>query len=460
MILLLLNPVLLQILLGLLLLCFSALLFMYLDLRKKGEKQLKDSLREEESKDIKQLQNELARQQVEIENYQNLMQELVNDRTAELNHALERAKESDRLKTAFLQSMSHEIRIPMNAIFGFINLLDNPELEPATRDYYHKYIDQSGKVLLHLIDDIIDFSKLETGELSLEPQPCDLVEHISSLVAEYRNKAHRDKPGISILLDKPADSPKVIIDCLRVKQILTNLIDNALKFTDEGSVKIRYSIQGQFIEFIVTDTGIGIENQYLEMIFERFYKISDDKTKMYKGAGLGLAISQRLVELFGGEITAKSIPDQGSEFRFTIPFVPAEQKMGEGADTRNLYHWEDKKVLIAEDEDSNYYFLEAVLSRTGIQITRASNGVELLEIFDNQNDMDIILLDIKMPGLNGYNALKIIRQQNEEVAVIAQTAFNQPSDREKCLALGCNDYLSKPINKEMLLKKMAFYLEK
>lgn len=423
------------------------------------------NLRNQELKKQHDLANkqkdQILQQNAELEQHRNKLEELITKRTNELKIAKEQAEESDRLKTAFLENMSHEIRTPMNAILGFVNLINNPSLDHNSRDYYFNYINQSGKTLLRLIDDIIDFSKIETGQLVIEKKECQLERMISELITEYRDRTIREKPTITIAVNHPDQSLDVIADCDKVKQTLSYLIDNAIKFTPSGSVTISYEPIENEIEFKVEDTGIGINENNIKRVFDRFYKVEEDKTKVFRGAGLGLAISKRLVELMGGKIWAKSVHGKGSVFYFTIPHqVHDAQKKEVKTTKKETYDWRNFTILIAEDDDTNYYFLEAVLYKTKVTIIRAVDGVELLEIFNNDTHFDLLLLDIKMPGLNGFNAIRLIRQQNKDLPVIAQTAFTQSSDREKCLQYGCNDYMAKPINKDLLLKKIAAFFEK
>ncbi|MCG8701972.1 MAG: ATP-binding protein [Bacteroidales bacterium] len=404
---------------------------------------------------LEQQNNQIKEQNAELEIHRNDLEKLVAERTKELIIAKEQAEESDKLKSAFLENMSHEIRTPMNAILGFINLLDNPQLEEKTRQYYINYINQSGKILLRLIDDIIDFARLEAGQIFIDKRRCSITDLVNEILPVYRKKISAEKPKITVLLESPDDEIISSTDGSRLKQIINHLLDNAMKFTNSGFIKLSYNIQAKSIRFEVEDSGIGISEKYLERIFDRFFKIENTETKQFKGAGLGLSLCKNLLNLLGGKISVISEPDKGSTFSFTIPYEPHEVISTAEKNRKPVnYTWDDKHILIAEDENTNYHFLEAVLKKTGAQLIRAENGIELLELFQKLDKIDIILLDIKMPGLDGLKALKLIRETSTEIPILAQTAYNSPSDRKRCLEMGCNDFIAKPIPQHLLLEKM------
>ncbi|HBH48339.1 MAG TPA: hypothetical protein DDX98_06850 [Bacteroidales bacterium] len=379
-------------------------------------------------------------------------------RTAELHTLLEKSEESNKLKDAFLEKISREVRTPLNAILGFINLLNNPDLSEQDRAHYYKYIQDSGNNLLSLIDNIIDFSKLETNELQIEPKKCKLHVMLNDLVEKYRNRLIRQNPDVTFIYHKSDLDMESLVDCKRFIHIADQLISNAVKYTHEGKIEITYEIKDDNHCFEVSDTGIGIDKKYQDIIFERFYQIEQESTADFQGAGLGLTIAKGLVDLLGGKISVESKPRKGSTFSFQIPFLSIDKLTSKRARSNQDYNWKEKRILIAEDEDSNYHFLEAILKKTKATIIRANDGVQFLEIMNEHKNIDLVLLDIKMPGINGFNAIKVVRQQNITVPVIAQTAFNQPEDKQRCLDSGCNDYLAKPIDKDLLLNKIARFL--
>jgi signal transduction histidine kinase/CheY-like chemotaxis protein len=396
--------------------------------------------------------NQLKR---DFDNIQGKLDEKVLKRTSELHTLLEKTVESNRLKEAFLEKISREIRTPLNSILGFVNLLNDSNLGRIDREYYLKFIRESGNNLLTLIDNIVDFSRLETGEILVEYRKCNLIVLVADLVDKYRSRLVRDKSKVTIFYNKPETSEESLADCRRILNILDQLINNAMKFTSSGKIEVNYTINQSHHVFTVSDTGIGIDEIYLDIIFERFYQIESEVKEYFQGAGLGLTIVKGLTDLLGGKIEVKSEPNKGSDFILSIPFKELKAKDAKRKKTELSLNWKDKTILIAEDEDSNYHFLEAILKKTKANILWAADGLKFLEIIDQNKDIDLVLLDIKMPGINGFNAIKVIRQQNISIPVIAQTAFNQPEDKQKCLESGCDDYLAKPIDRDLLLSKIS-----
>jgi signal transduction histidine kinase len=403
---------------------------------------------------------QLAAQNNELVELNNTIDNEVLKRTSRLHILLEKSEESNKLKDAFLEKISRELRTPLNAILGFINLLNNPDLLDHDRAYFYKFIQDSGNNLLSLIDNIIDFSKLETNELQIEPKVCRLHVLLTDLVDKYRNKVIRENKDLIIIFNKPEQDVESIIDCKRVIHIADQLLSNAMKYTQEGKIEIVYEIKDDKHLFSVSDTGIGINKKYQDIIFERFYQIEPDTQDVFHGAGLGLTIAKSLVDLLGGKIWLKSEAGNGATFTFTLPFIDVDKHSLKGSKHKDHYNWKNKRILIAEDEDSNFHYLVALLRKTKATILRAEDGIKFLEIMDENKNIDLVLLDIKMPGINGFNAIKVVRQQNITIPVIAQTAFNQPEDKQRCLDSGCNDYLSKPIDKDLLLNKIARFFEK
>jgi len=379
-----------------------------------------------------------------------------------LKDALKKAEESDRLKTAFLTNMSHEIRTPMNAIVGFSDMLSNPELTQREKEEYIKYINQSSETLLHLINDILDLSKIESGQVNIYKKPFSLEEFIRDFqpyIKEFQSKYGKEHLKMKFVtpghLDRILNSDK-----LRIRQILSNLAGNAIKFTEEGEVEIGYTVDNNSVTFYVKDTGKGIPSNELETIFERFRQVENTLTRKYGGAGLGLAISKNLVEHLGGTIRVSSVLGQGTTFYFTIPGIEGTAELpGDKTflPTDRLPDWRNKTVLIAEDESSNYEFLEAILKRTGIHILQAKNGREAIHL-SKQYKPDILLLDIRMPEMDGYSSLKEIRKIMPGIPAIVQTAYAMADERQKCLNAGFNVYLAKPIKGDTLLEKMNQYL--
>lgn len=400
---------------------------------------------------------ELVEIKKDFEKLKGHLHEQVLAKTSELHTYLEKTKESNRLKDAFLEKISREIRTPLNSILGFINLLNDSNVSKIDRDYYLKFIRESGNNLLSLIDNIVDFSRLETGELMVEYKQCNLNLLLADLIDKYRSRFLREKPNLTLIYNKPEIAEESMADCKRILHVLDQLINNALKYTNEGKVEINYSINNEYHTFTVSDTGVGIDYKYHDIIFERFYQIKNESRDVFSGAGLGLTIVKRITDLLGGSLSLVSNVGKGTTFTLKIPYKEIKSKDQSISIKDQNFDWHDKTILIAEDEDSNFHFLEAVLKKTKVNILWASDGVKFLEIMNENKNIDLVLLDIKMPGINGFNAIKVVRQQNINIPVIAQTAFNQPEDKQRCLDSGCNDYLAKPIDKDLLFNKISIY---
>ena len=405
----------------------------------------------------------------------------------DLKKAKEKAEESDKLKSSFLANMSHEIRTPMNAIIGFSDLLVDPDTkEGDEREELVTHINNNCNTLLHLIDDIIDLAKIEANELTVFIKTTDINNTLQELFEIFNEtKKKIGKKHIEINLDKSFFKENFYLktDPYRFRQIMTNLIDNALKYTETGSINLGYKILNDInlVEFYIQDTGIGIPKDKQQEIFERFNKIETDKSKLYRGTGLGLTITQNLIEQLGGTIRVESDPDSyrennlpdglpadrhgkagGSTFYFTLPL-----NVSENIEVSNIEKhivekhqiWKNKTILIAEDEESNYKFLEVLLSKKGINLLRAENGYEAIEICKGHKQIDLILMDIKMPGMSGLEATMKIKQIKPEIPIIIQTAYAMQNDEKECIEAGCDDYIAKPIKKEKLFSILAKWIK-
>ena len=395
---------------------------------------------------------------------------IIKDITERINYesnlriAKERAEESDRLKTSFLSNMSHEIRTPLNAIVGFAELLAQSNLDEAERTEFISHINQGSDNLLNIIDDIIDISKIEAGQIRFN----NSLFRLSSLFADLntmfkKNLKKQNKDKLELLIDNCGidSNINIIADSFRLKQIFTNLLSNALKFTEEGGLTFGIkSIDNSLIYFYVRDTGIGIKKENQELIFDRFRQGHESKTRFYGGTGLGLAISKHLVELMGGEISVISEPGKGSEFIFSIAYLnsDAEIPVLNGPKKEGKPDWRNKTVLIVEDETSNYLLLQDVLKPTKVGVIWAKNGEEAVNEALNHKEIDLVLMDIRLPLKNGYEATKEIREILTGVPVIALTAYAMAGEREKCLAAGCIDYISKPVKPKDLLNLLSRHL--
>jgi len=374
----------------------------------------------------------------------------------ELLKSKEKAEESDRLKTAFLQNMSHEIRTPLNAISGFSELLASDEINEEKKKNFITIIKNSTNQLISIVNDILTISTLETKQ-----EKTNISEvNINNIIFELQTIFKQSTLGHNIsLFSKPGltDTQSVIYtDKTKITQIISNLLSNAIKFTHKGSIEFGYKLKDDFLEFYVKDTGNGIEPSQIEKIFDRFMQADLSITKRYGGTGLGLAISKGFVELLGGKIWVKSELNQGSVFYFTIPYNPVNEDI---ENVKNqMKNNTQKTVLVAEDEEYNFLFIAEILSRFDLKLIHAKNGKEALEIFENEV-IDLILMDIKMPIMDGQTATRIIKKLKPDIPIIAQSAYALDHEIER-FSEDFDDYMAKPINSIKLKEKIKSYIEK
>lgn len=383
----------------------------------------------------------------------------------ELVEARRRAEESDKLKSAFLANMSHEIRTPMNSIIGFSELLTKPGSFDKNKEKYLSFIINSGKSLLNLINDIIDISKIEAGQLKVKPRIVQLNPIVNEIyISQYQINDMKNKP-FELRMQKAVESDDFNIntDPFRLKQILNNLIGNAMKFTTKGFIEFGYKFSGpDKLLFYVKDTGVGMPQDKLDVIFKRFGQIEQKDDKNQTGTGLGLTISKKLAELLGGEMWVESVEGEGSTFFFTLPYDPelnTADEYGASSDGAVDGTLEGKNILVAEDEDMNVAYMQEVLAETKANVLWARNGQEAVDAMKAHPEIDLILMDIKMPVMNGYDATRAIREFNKDVVIIAQTAYALTGEKEKTIAAGCNYYLTKPIEINVLLNTLSGFLK-
>jgi len=395
-----------------------------------------------------------------------LVNALSRKRTEEkLKKALISAEASDKLKSAFLAGISHEVRTPMNHIMGFIDVITEGDPTPDERREYLQIMKDSGTHLLRLIDDVIELAMIDSGQVQLRENICDLGRFMQSLKAEFENiRASMGKVAVELKLEIPAHYPDLVVqtDEFKVRQILWNLLSNAIKFTPVGKVTFGFNIinDRKSIEFFVSDTGIGIDAAFHQVIFERFHRLDSGISRQYGGVGLGLPISQGLASLFGERIQIDSVPGQGTTFRFRIPLKlnnPDTAGSVPVREIRKIYNWKDKTILMVEDDPVNMRFLTVLLTRTEADLLYASDGREAIELI-TRNEVDLVLMDMQLPLMNGYEATRRIREIKPDLPVIAQTANVMAEDRDECLEAGCNDYIPKPIDKNVLYHKVNRFL--
>ena len=406
---------------------------------------------------LEKTNNKLAESTNELSKHKNNLEKTIKIRTTELERAKNKAEESDRLKTAFLTNMSHEIRTPMNAIVGFSQLLNDKITENDKKEYINQ-INSNTNSLLMLIEDILDISMIEANKIIIKNKKFEVNTLLKEVVSDclVLNK----KGIVELRIINKEENNNIIInsDRIRIKQVLINLFNNACKFTEEGYIELGFEIKTNKLQFYVKDTGIGISKDGLKFIFDRFRKVDVNKAKLFRGTGLGLAISKKIAQLLNGDLTVKSELVKGSVFYFSLPknVIANKQIIINKIEIKNIYNWQNKRILIVEDEKANYVYLTKALKKTKAKVIRAIDGRVAVELFRAKEKFDIVLMDIKMPVVNGYDATILIKKIIPEQIVIAQTAYARNQDKAK--KSGFNDYLIKPIKPEILLSTIAKYL--
>ena len=379
--------------------------------------------------------------------------------------AKEKAEESDRLKSSFLANVSHEIRTPMNAIIGFSSFLNEPTVDPDKIHFYTQIIQKQAYSLLAIIEDILDISKIEAGQMRMVESDGDIRELLLDIFNTYdATRQDNGKAGIHFLINNRLKEEENLVstDFKWLKQILTNLAGNAFKFTSSGHITIGCRRAGQaMLEFFVEDSGIGIAPEKQEIIFERFRQADEAKNREYGGTGLGLAISRGLVELLGGKLTIHSQPGAGSTFSFTVPFKPVMTHSKPVAIQGNkTYDWSGKRLLIVEDDAFNIDYLRLALAETAIEIDHARLGLDAIAKADEKGKYSLVLLDIRLPDIEGFEVARQLLLKEGSLPIIAQTAYASENYRKLCMEAGCVDYISKPIQHKLLLSKMSRFLDK
>lgn len=392
-----------------------------------------------------------------------ILEDMTKIRTArqKLENAKLRAEEADQMKTSFLANMSHEIRTPMNAIVGFTELMINGNHGKTEQKEYLELVRRSSNNLLNIIEDIIDIAKLEAKQLKIKYKECKPYDLLKDLLLVFKEMTHKYQiqDSVQLILSvREADQDIVLFtDGERLKQLISNLLTNAAKFTRRGSIEFGYKKNGNsHLNFFVRDSGTGIPNAVQKKIFERFFQVEEHLTLNMGGAGLGLTICKNIVDLLGGKIWVESVYGRGSEFYIQLPIrdVPPHllliEKESPEIEIQELHDWRNRNILIAEDDEMNYLYISELLKSTGANLIRAKNGLEAINFTESIEDIDLILMDIKMPEIDGYEATKYIVNIRPCIPIIALTAYALHGDKVKCLDAGCVGYLTKPVIKERL----------
>ncbi|NQU52913.1 MAG: response regulator, partial [Bacteroidetes bacterium] len=378
----------------------------------------------------------------------------------DLINAKEKAEESNRLKSAFLANMNHEIRTPMNGIMGFVDLLQTPELSDEQKNLFTTILTKSCDRLLDTINDIIEISKIESQQPTVHYSEVDINELMDYLLEFFMPEAENKRLIFSMSAELQGEAAKINTDKIKLESILINLVQNALKFTSQGFIRFGYQLHDDTLIFSVKDSGIGIPKNKQKAIFNQFEQADLTFTKPHEGSGLGLTIAKAYAEMLGGKIQVESEIGKGSTFYFSVNYSPVQQKAKEAIDETVL---QDNKltgslILIAEDDINSFFYFQTILSREKVELLHALNGEDAIKLCKNNPGISLILMDIKMPKMDGYEATRKIREFNKDVSIIAQTAYALHGDREKALEAGCDDYIVKPIKKDDLKKMISKHL--
>jgi PAS domain S-box-containing protein len=371
------------------------------------------------------------------------------------------AEKADQLKSAFLANMSHEIRTPMNGIIGFSELLKT-QINQSKKEQYLSIIVNSSKQLLKIITDIIDIAKIETGELDIIINTFSLNKLLQEELASL--KSMLETSGKSYIYTNLVEGFKSPYDTIKtdqtlLKKVINNILSNAVKFSDKGSINFGYQLKGNDLEFFVADEGIGIEPELHQAIFECFRQVEISGARQFGGNGLGLSISKGIINYLNGDIWVESEKGNGSIFYFTIPYIKdqIEEEIKEEK-TKSNSDWSNYHILIVEDDFAGFSLLSEMLEITNVKLSHAATGLEAVKMCKKDETINLVLMDMRLPELDGYQATKIIKESRKNLTIIAQTAHAMPEDRDRCLKVGCNDYLSKPINEFSLLRTLKKHL--
>lgn len=392
-----------------------------------------------------------------------LLEDKVKERTRDLQIqnekliiARDKAEASDRLKTAFINNISHEIRTPLNGILGFSQFLADPNLSADEKKEYMSIIEMSSDRLVHTVTNFMDISLLSSANVEVSRKSIDFDAIVEEIVKKYKPICHHKGLKINVKKQHKGGVGEIYSDRDMLSKILKHLVDNAYKFTAEGEVEVVYGIKNKKLEFSVQDTGVGISSGAKKEMFKYFMQEDVSDTRGYEGNGLGLAIVKGYVDLLGGTIRFNSKKGEGSIFFISLPLVYAPEKE-KTAVQQNVTGSSYQIVLVAEDDDINYSYLEILLSFKNLKVLRALNGKDALKIYKENPEISMVLMDLKMPEMDGFESTKQLKKMNKDLPVIAVTAYSNPYEREQARKAGCDDFISKPLKRDLLIAKLKKY---
>jgi signal transduction histidine kinase/CheY-like chemotaxis protein len=421
------------------------------------QKKIEDGLKTREE-ELQRKNNELKSLNVKLLDSYNRIKQI----NSEFQHAKEKAEESERLKTAFLANMSHEIRTPLNGIVGFTELLNDTKLDNDKRRLYIHTVNNCSQQLIHIVNDILDISMIETGQVFIRKKTVNLNQLLQDVYDQFWPSAERKQLKLSLSVPSGSKEFTLHTDDEKLLQILNNLVNNALKFTHKGIVEFGYQLGDQKIIFCVKDTGIGIPPYMQGSIFERFVQSDLSDTREYGGNGLGLSIAKSYVELLHGTIWLESEINEGSVFYFTIPVSAADSKnksISREVAVPDVPDLSGRTILIVEDDDTNFLLLEEVLRNHNATVIRASDGQDAIFKCRHHAEIDLVFLDLKLPILDGFKAAPIIKDLRKDLPVIAQSAFAFADEKQRALDAGCEAFIPKPIDFTKIASVLHEYIK-
>ena len=378
----------------------------------------------------------------------------------ELIAAKKKAESSDRLKTAFINNISHEVRTPLNGIIGFADLITKNDITNEEKLSFISMIKSSSKRLLDTMTSYMDISMIVTGNMQLQQKPFDLHQLLHSMYDQFKPMCVIKNITLNLRVPDPSNFLVLNADMSIYTKILSHLLDNAVKFTSEGEISFGYSRQGSIFRFFVSDTGVGIQKEIQPVIFEQFMQEDDSNIRAFDGSGLGLSIVRGLVRLLGGDIEFESEKGHGTTFFFHIPCeeIPFFKDQGPVKPDKVIQTGKPV-ILIAEDDETNYLYIKTILQRKGYSIIWASNGKEAVDLCESHPEISLVIMDIKMPEMDGLAATRLIKTRRPDLTIIAVTAFAMSGDEQMATEAGCDDYIAKPIMEDRLISKVSSYFK-